>query len=148
MEKKDYSDILHLPRPVSRRHKPMDRVARAAQFSPFAALSGYEGVIREEARLTAPRPLPGEEEEKLLNQKLSVLLDCQAAHPVVTVVCFRPDREKEGGEVVRFTAPLRDFSPGEGLLTFTDGQSVLLSDLVDLRGDLFTALENAAEPET
>ena len=138
---KDYSDIIDLPRPVSRRHRPMDPVSRAAQFSPFAALSGYEGVIREEARLTAPRPEPGEEELALLNQKLAILLECQAAHPAVTVAYFRPEKKKIGGEVVSFTGTLRDLNEAEGVLTFTTGEVIPIGDLIDLQGDLFTRLQ-------
>ncbi|MBP5288299.1 MAG: hypothetical protein J6Z79_00315 [Clostridia bacterium] len=141
MEKRDYSDILYLPRPVSKRHKPMDRINRAAQFSPFAALTGYEGVIREEARLTAPRPEMGEEERSLLNQKLSVLLECQAAHPTVTAVYYRRDEKKEGGEVVFFTGALRDLNEAEGKMTFTTGEELSFPDLVDLQSDLFVSLE-------
>lgn len=139
-DKKDYSDIIHLPRPVSARHKPMDRLSRAAQFSPFAALTGYEWVIREEARLTAPRPEPGEEEKSLLNQKLAALLACQAAHPALTAVYFRPDKQKTGGEVVALSGTLRDLNEAEGILTFTTGEVVPIADLIDLQGELFAHL--------
>ena len=140
-DKRDYGDIIDLPRPVSARHKPMDRIARAAQFSPFAALSGYGWMIREEGRLTSVRPEPGEEERALLNQKLSILLECQAAHPAVTVFYFRPDPEKPGGAVVSISGTLRDLNEAKGTLTFTTGESVALSDLVDLQGELFFTLE-------
>lgn len=50
-----YDDIIHLSRPVSARHRPMSMTARAAQFSPFAALTGYEAAVQETARLTDPR---------------------------------------------------------------------------------------------
>ena len=137
MSDNKYSDIIDLPRPVSTRHKPMDRLSRAAQFSSFAALSGYEGIIREEERLTAARPELGEEEREELNQKLSILLECQAAHPAVTVFYFRPDPEKPGGEVVSISGTLRDLNEAEGTLTFTTGESVSLADLLDLQSDLF-----------
>ena len=140
-DKRDYSDILDLPRPVSRRHKPMARVARAAQFSAFAALSGYEGIIREEARLTDACPEKGEEEKALLNQKLSVLLECQAAHPAVTAVYFRPDGKKAGGEAVTLSGTLRDLNEGEGILTFTTGETVAIADLIDLKCELFDRLD-------
>ena len=119
----------------------MDRVSRAAQFSAFAALSGYEGIIREEQRLTLGRPEPGEEEKALLNKKLSLLRECQAAHPAVTAVYFRPDKKKIGGEVVTVSGPLRDINEAEGVLIFTDGKTVPIADLIDLQGDLFSHLD-------
>ena len=148
MEKKnDYSDILPLSRPVSTRHRPMDRVARAAQFSAFAALSGYEDVIREEQRLTSLRPEPGEKETELLDQKLGVLADCQMAHPTVTATWFRPDREKAGGEAVTVTGALRDLNAAEGVLTFTSGETVPIADLLDLKSDLFAPLPDPLSTE-
>ncbi|MBQ3866272.1 MAG: hypothetical protein II776_05170 [Clostridia bacterium] len=132
-----YLDILDLPHPVSARHKPMDPVTRGAQFSPFAALTGYEGVIREEQRLTTPRPSLSEEEKSVLDQKLSLLAECQMAHPLLTVRYFRSDPEKPGGDLVEFAAPLRDVNGAEGVLIFTTGETVPFRDLVELECDLF-----------
>ena len=136
-ERFPYEDILDLPHPVSARHKPMDRVTRGAQFSPFAALTGYDGVIREEQRLTTPRPALSEEEKSVLDQKLSLLAECQMAHPLLTVRFFRADPEKGGGELAKLSAPLRDLNGPDGLLTFTTGETVPFRDLVDLDCDLF-----------
>lgn len=117
-----YEDMLHLPHPVSAKHPPMPQTNRAAQFMPFAALSGYEEALAETARLTDPRIEPDPEQRELLNRRLALLqsLAAQAAppkgcagppgtactvsaaadssaRPQITVTYFRPDAKKEGG---------------------------------------------------
>lgn len=95
-----YSDILLLPRPTSQR-VPMPREKRAAQFMPFAALTGYEEAIDETARLTHPFAVPDEAAQAVLERRLQHLRD----HPglQVTVEYFQPDPFKEGGSYVTLT---------------------------------------------
>ena len=93
----NYADMLRLHRPVSGKHARMDRVARGAQFAPFAALTGYDAVIRETGRLTEEKPWLDADEIA----RLDALLRALAVDPnrEAVFVCFLPDREKAGGPV-------------------------------------------------
>ncbi|MFR3323878.1 MAG: hypothetical protein ACLTR8_04800 [Oscillospiraceae bacterium] len=93
----EYDDLLYLPHPVSRKHPPMSAMDRAAQFSPFSALTGYEAVLQEAGRLTDSRAELTEYSRDILDQKQQILLDAAPAHPEITVTCFIPDRRKQGG---------------------------------------------------
>lgn len=102
-----YADIFHHPRHVSDRHPPMSLQDRAAQFSAYKALSGYEDMVGEEARLVGRRIELSEEERDVLNEQLSRISDLIAdgIHPELTVTYFIPDPRKAGGryETVRET---------------------------------------------
>ena len=90
-----YDDIINLPHPTSERHPRMPMAARAAQFSPFAALTGYEDAVHETARLTSIRAELTEEEKSILDAKLQRLLPGAKA----AFTFFRPDGKKEGGGI-------------------------------------------------
>ena len=132
-----YSDILDCPHPVSRSHRPMSRTNRAAQFSPFAALTGYEDLIRESARYTADREDADEDRKNDLDRKLSLLLSAADTQPVVTVTWFRPDDKKDGGEVRTFTAHFLGFKDYERLLLFDDGSALHPEDILAMESPLF-----------
>ena len=93
----EYDDLIYLPHPVSRKHPPMSAMDRAAQFSPFSTLTGYEAVLREAGRLTDSRAELSEYSRDILDQKQQILLDAAPTHPEITVTYFIPDRRKQGG---------------------------------------------------
>ena len=95
-----YEDMLHLPHPVSRTRKRMSQYDRAAQFSPFAALVGYDAAIREEARLTSERRELAEDALAALDRKYALLAQHREERPRVEVTWFREDERKAGGEYV------------------------------------------------
>lgn len=132
-----YDDILHLPRPVSPNRKRMSIVDRAAQFSPFAALTGYDAVIRETGRLT-DRQFELDESEKLrLDDQLRMLAAVQEGHPKITVTYFIPDERKTGGAYERITGRLRKVDAYEKALILTDGTFLYFSRIRELRGEIF-----------
>lgn len=93
-----YDEIIHLPHPVSQTHPRMGRLERAAQFSPFAALTGYDDAVRETARLTDAQRELAEDEQALLERQLlrvQMLLDA-GTPPVVAVTWFQPRCQKTG----------------------------------------------------
>ena len=92
-----YDDIIDLPHHRSKTHPPMPVADRAAQFAPFAALTGYEDMIEEAARLTDAAPSLTEEERERLDRKLQALLACPDPVSGVTVTWFVPDEKKAGG---------------------------------------------------
>ena len=132
-----YSDILDCPHPVSPRHRPMSRLNRAAQFSPFAALTGYEDLIRESARYTADREDADEDRKEDLDRKLSLLLLAADQQPVVTVTWFLPDEKKDGGEVRTFTGRFLGFKDYERLLLFEGGFMLSPEDILAMESPLF-----------
>ncbi|MBR5869324.1 MAG: hypothetical protein IKZ21_07735, partial [Clostridia bacterium] len=95
--KDNYEDIIHLSHHVSQTRPPMSMEERAAQFSPFSALTGYEEAIRETGRLTDARWDPGEERLAVLNTQFQILTDRLEERPEITVTYFVPDERKTGG---------------------------------------------------
>jgi len=92
-----YDDIIAQPHHTSRKHQRMSLHNRAAQFAPFAALSGYEEMIGETARLTDRQKGTDEENLRILDQQIHALMTQAQEHPEITLVVFEPDEKKEGG---------------------------------------------------
>lgn len=127
-----YDDIIDLPRPVSKKHPPMPLIKRAAQFLPFAALSGFEGEIAEAARLTEEPPELGEDALAALDERLSLLRQRLSDRPEVTVTRFVPDEKKAGGRYETLTGCVRRLDePGRALI-LTDGTRIDLDSIVEL----------------
>ena len=125
-----YADIIDLPRPVSRTHPRMPLLNRAAQFAPFAALTGYGDVIEETARLTDRRIELSESEQAELNDRLSALARRLPAE--ATLTWFVPDGRKDGGRYESQTLTVRRVLPGEGRLVLADGGSIGFDCLLDV----------------
>ena len=128
----NYDDIIHLPHPVSRRHPQMSMMARAAQFAPFAALTGYDGVIRESARLTEDQIILEEDDQRRLNRILADLME-ESEHPVIEVRYFKPDRRKKGGSYEQYTGTLKRIDEYERMMFFTTGKKIPLNAIVNIR---------------
>ncbi|MBQ9374076.1 MAG: hypothetical protein IJU06_04655 [Oscillospiraceae bacterium] len=136
-----YDDIIHLDRPVSPRHAPMPRQSRAAQFSPFAALTGYDAVIREAARLTAEPIVLGEDSQAELNRRLVLLAEAAGTCPSVEITWFEPDGLKLGGEYRTETVTVRRVDAAFGLIELADRSLIPIDRISDLRGPLFLDAE-------
>ena len=102
-----YDDIISLPHPTSAKHPRMPLSDRAAQFSPFAALSGHGAAIAETARLTDRRIELDEDTRAMLDLKQQILADRIAERPEISVVWFRPDEKKDGGQYVTTVGQLK-----------------------------------------
>ena len=121
---RSYEDIIGLPRHVSPRRKPMPLTGRAAQFAPFAALTGFEEEIDETARLTDRYPELTEEDFLRLNSQLYELMGRLHEHPEVTLTCFEPDEKKPGGAYRSVTGSVRRIDETEQVVILTDGRRV------------------------
>lgn len=106
-ERDDYSDIIKMPHPTSKKHPRMSSYDRAAQFSPFAALKGYDEGLCETARFTRERIILDEESKAAINEKLLLLKEEEHEHPQVRVTYFLPDARKAGGEYVTAEGELK-----------------------------------------
>lgn len=136
----EYDDLIYLPHPVSRKHPPMSAMDRAAQFSPFSALTGYEAVLREAGRLTDSRAELSEYSLDILDQKQEILLDAAPAHPEITVTYFIPDRRKQGGAYGTLKGNLKRIDLARRVIILLDGTEVSLDDVADIQCELFAGL--------
>ena len=127
--KTPYDDIIHLPHHISQNHPQMPLRDRAAQFAPFAALTGYESAVGETARLTSERRELDPQEAEELNRRLTELAARLPDHPEVTVEYFVPDERKSGGAYVTVTGRVRHISVAEKTLVMEDGVVIPLDDI-------------------
>ena len=140
MGKFPYDDIVGMERPVSKRHTPMSRENRAAQFAPFAALTGHDAALSEVARTTSGRRELSSEELQQLSSRLTYAMS-QPGHPAIAITYFHPDSRKEGGEYVTVRGAVKKVEVMLNRLTLTDGKIISLSEITDIEGDLFSDIE-------
>ena len=136
-----YDDIIDLPHHVSATRPRMSMIDRAAQFSPFAALTGYDAAIKETGRLTDRRIELTEDSRAALDRKQQLLVDNLAEHPEVSVTYFVPDERKSGGAYITVTGNVKKVDEYERLLILTDGTKIPLDEIQDLTGEIFRVLE-------
>ena len=125
----NYDDIKHLTRPQYDDLHPMSMHDRAAQFSPFAALVGYDDAVAETARLTDSRAVLTEDEMSELNANLNRLLDSLDERPQISVTYFVPDEKKSGGKYVEKLGVVRIYDSYSQELVFTDGVRIAVADM-------------------
>lgn len=126
---RSYDDIINLSRPQYHDLPPMSIHDRAAQFSPFAALVGYDAAVEETARLTDSRREMEEDEINELNRQLSELNKRLSERPRIRVTYFIRDRKKEGGRYASKVGNARTIDQAENRIIFTDGESVPVKDM-------------------
>ena len=124
-----YDDIIHLSRPVSRKRSPMSNFDRAAQFSPFAALTGYDAVIAETGRLTDIQIELDEGGKALLDEKLQLIQAHLAENPEVKLTVFCPDSRKTGGAYEEITGNVKKIDPVARILVLTSGAVIPIDRL-------------------
>lgn len=122
----NYNDIINLPHPVSQKHPQMSLYDRAAQFSPFAALTGHEEAIRETARQTEAWVDLDEDRKEELNEKMQEIVEHLNEAPEVTLTYFKEDEKKEGGSYVTVTGRIKKWREYEQQLALEDGTVVAL----------------------
>ena len=127
-----YDDIINLPHPTSKRFSRMPLEERAAQFSPFAALTGYDAVIRETARLTDRRVELDECRRQELDAALRDLAARLDSRPEVLVTYFLEDTRKEGGEYVHVSGRLKKIDSFSRILVLEDGIIIPIDDVLEL----------------
>lgn len=138
-----YESIINLPHHVSKKYPQLSKASYAAQFSPFAALTGYEGIVSEVARITDERLELGDKENDILNAKLQVIGDHIKEHPEVKVTYFEKDKKKSGGAYLQKIACIKRIDDVERIMYFTDGTNLLMDDITDMQGEIFWVLEGA-----
>lgn len=132
-----YDDIIGLPHHVSATRPRMSMIDRAAQFSPFQALTGYGAAIQETGRLTDRKIELSEDERIVLDMKQQILLDNIRECPDVSITYFIPDERKAGGSYVTVTGNVKKIDDYQRLLILTDRAQILLDEIVDIESELF-----------
>lgn len=127
-----YEDVIRRQHPTSKKHPRMSNMNRAAQFAPFAALTGYEESIEETARLTDSRIELGEDEIAEINERLNFIQEHIKERPKVTVTYFQPDAKKEGGEYLTATGRVRWIDEVNGALVFEEKSNIQIKSIVEL----------------
>lgn len=136
-----YNDIIDLPHHISKKHKPLGRDSYAAQFSPFAALTGYDGIVSEAARTTDERTEMSETELDVLSAKIQFITKHIKEKPEITFTYFKKDEKKPGGSYLTKTGNIKQIDDVERLLHFTDGTKLPIDDVVDMKSVIFDEFE-------
>lgn len=129
---KKYGDIIHLPHHVSSVHPHMPVSDRAAQFAPFAALTGYGDVIKETARQTDEGPDLSEDEKQELNYKIQLACALPGEKPEIVLTYFVQDEKKSGGAYHTARGKIRRIDPDAGQIILEDGLRIPLDCVVDI----------------
>ena len=135
-----YDDIINLPHPTSAKHPRMPLSDRAAQFAPFAALSGHSAALVETARLTDQRMELDEDARAALDSKQQLLLERIKERPEITVTWFQPDAKKDGGRYIVSTGRLKRIHEADQVLILVDGLRIPIGDIVELESECIRGL--------
>lgn len=128
-----YDDIIDLLHPTSERHPRMPMANRAAQFSPFAALTGYEDTVKETARLTDRKAELTEEEKSVLDARLRLLEGRAGGGEGVSLTYFQPDSRKQGGTYRTVTGAVKKWDGYTREVVLTDGRRIPVEDILEIR---------------
>ena len=129
MKNNAYNDIINLPHPVSKNHPQMPLRDRAAQFAPFAALTGHDAAIKETARLTDERLELSEEAIAQLNEKINIIRNNIGIEQKVSITYFIPDAKKAGGSYVTCSGIVKKIDEYEKTLWMEDGTVIAIEEL-------------------
>jgi hypothetical protein len=136
-----YDEIMGLPHHVSKTRPQMPMSDRAAQFAPFAALTGYDAAIKETGRLTDERIELDVEALSALDMKYQLLMEALDEAPEVTITYFQPDERKAGGKYVSAVGAVKKIDDFERRITMRDGTRIPTDDVLSIDGELFSSLE-------
>ena len=137
MNNKSYEDIINLPHPVSKNHPQMPLEDRAAQFAPFAALTGHDAAIKETARVTDERLELSEEAITQLNDQLNRIRDIIGTEQRVSITYFVPDGKKSGGAYVTCTGYVKRIEEYEHALVMMDHTVIPMEHISNIEWDEF-----------
>ena len=137
----NYDDIINLPHHVSTKHPRMSASDRAAQFSPFAALTGHEAAIAETARLTDTRPILDESRKMELNDRLQIILEHFSLKPETAITYFVPDAKKAGGSYHQALGTVKKFNETGHTIVMENGTVIPVSDILEIESHVFGYIE-------
>lgn len=133
-----YKDIIYKKHPTSMKHPRMSMESRAAQFAPFAALTGHDASIRETARLTHRKLDISQEEQDKLNLKFQIVEDHMEKDFVFTFTFFVPDLRKDGGAYISKTDSVKKIDFNQGHIILNNNEILNIKDIVNITGEIFS----------
>ena len=136
----EYDDIINLPHHVSVTRPHMTVIDRAAQFSPFAALTGYAAAIKETARLTDDRVELDEYIKGALSEKLQLLTERIKEYPEIIITYFQPDVKKNGGSYVTANSTAKKIDEYKRMVVMSDGTAIPIDDIISIDGQIFETI--------
>jgi len=136
----EYDDIINLPHHVSATHPHMKAIDRAAQFSPFAALTGYDAAVKETARLTDKRIELSEDMKTFLSDRLQIIEDRIKEQPEITITYFQPDAKKKGGAYITAISTVKKIDEYERIVVMTDGTAIPIDEIISIDGQIFETM--------
>ena len=136
-----YDKIINLPHHISSTRPHMSMIDRAAQFSPFAALTGYDAAVKEPARLTEQQIELDEYEKAALDQRILLLQEHLKELPEVTITHFVPDERKDGGKYISITEAVKKIDTYEKQIVLVDKSKISIENILSIEGELFRILE-------
>lgn len=137
----NYDDIINLTHPTSSKHPRMSMYDRAAQFSPFAALSGHDEAVRETARLTDKKIEIDEDTKAMLNEKLQIIQDNIGLETTVTFTYFVPDERKSGGKYISSTGIVKRINEYEHTIILADSTIIPIEQISGIESELFVGFD-------
>lgn len=140
-DKHRYDDIINLPHHVSKTHKHMSNLDRAAQFAPFAALSGHEEAVKETARLTDEKMLLDESQIQVLDHRLQIIIDNLKLKQPVSITYFKPDSKKNGGTYETVNKVVKNIDTYENVVAFEDKTKIKIDDICCIEAEMFNQFE-------
>jgi hypothetical protein len=135
-----YDDIINLAHHVSVTHPHMTTIERAAQFSPFAALTGYDAAIKETARLTGKRVELDEYTKDALSDRLQIIADRMKEHPEISIIYFQPDVKKNGGAYVTAAGKVKKIDKYERVVVIADSTVIPIDEIISIDGQIFKSM--------
>ena len=130
----NYEDIINMPHHVSTKHPQMSLENRAAQFAPFAALTGYNDIIKETSRLTDMKLELSEEMKDIINDKLNFLNEKIKSKPIATITYFIKDKVKEGGSYITVTSNIKQIDLVNKYIILTNKKKISINDIIGISG--------------
>ena len=128
----EYDDIINLSHHVSKKHPPMSKEIRAAQFAPFAALTGYDDQVKETARLTNERKELAEGLKLVINEKIKKIQAEINLKPEIEVTYFIPDLKKQGGKYVTVKGNVKKVDEYKQLIIFEDKREIQVQEIIEI----------------
>ncbi len=135
-----YDDIINLPHHVSTTRPHMTAIDRAAQFSPFAALTGFDVAIKETARLTDERVELDEYMKDALSDRLQIIADRIKEYPEIAITYFQSDAKKKGGAYITAISTAKKIDEYERVVVMTDGTAIPIDEIISIDGQIFDSM--------
>lgn len=140
--RQQYGDLLQRSYPAASTRVRMSNIERAAQFSPFSALTGYEDAVAETARLTENEKELDENRKSMINEKLNLLLQDHSSEQVVSFIYFQPDTRKSGGKYVTCTGKIQKIDLYQKKILLMDGTQIPIEQLYEIDSDFFKNVQD------